>query len=106
MQHRYFVDFRHGISVFAYGIAVLGTPPPPNVPLFCLKEIQLNKPRDLFAWWLSDRNQVQDNKLDWKSSLEHKLILLTNVGENCVLITYNGKISFNFIDIAAWVIVT
>ena len=29
MQYRYFVDFLHGISVFAnfsYGIAVLGTP--------------------------------------------------------------------------------
>ena len=29
MRYRYFVDFRHGISVFAnfsYGIAVLGTP--------------------------------------------------------------------------------
>ena len=37
MQYRYFVDFRLGILVFAnfsYGIAVLGTPPPPpNVPL-------------------------------------------------------------------------
>ena len=37
-RYRHFVDFRHGISVlanFAYGIAVLGTPPPPtpNVPL-------------------------------------------------------------------------
>ena len=35
MQYRYFVDFRHGISVFAnflYGIAGLGTPqcPPPQ----------------------------------------------------------------------------
>ena len=33
MQYRYFVDFRHGISVFAnfsYGIAALGTP---NLPL-------------------------------------------------------------------------
>ena len=38
--------------------------------------------------------------------MEHKLILFTNVGENSVLITYHGKISFNFIDIAAWVIVT
>ena len=30
MRYRYFVDFRHGIAVFAnfsYGIAVLGTPP-------------------------------------------------------------------------------
>ena len=112
MRYRH-VDFRQGISVlanFAYGIAVLGTlpppPPPPMSPSFCLKEIQLNKPTDLFAWWLSDRNQVQDYKLDWKNSLEHKLILFTNVGENCVLITYNGKISFNFIDIAAWVIAT
>ena len=29
MRYRYFVDFRHGIAVFAnfsYGIAVLGTP--------------------------------------------------------------------------------
>lgn len=29
MQYRYFVDFRHGVSVFAnfsYGFAVLGTP--------------------------------------------------------------------------------
>ena len=38
MRYRYFVDFRHGISVFAnfsYGIAVLGTAqcPPPNSPL-------------------------------------------------------------------------
>ena len=38
MRYRYFVDFRHGISVFAnfsYGIAVLGTPQcsPPNSPL-------------------------------------------------------------------------
>ena len=34
MRYRYFVD-RHGISVFAnfsYGIAVLGTPPPPQCP--------------------------------------------------------------------------
>ena len=33
MQYRYFVDFRHGISVFANfsnGIAVLATPPPPR----------------------------------------------------------------------------
>ena len=52
------------------------------------------------------QKQVQDNKLDWKNSLEHELILFTNVGENCVLITYNGKISFNFIDIATWVVVT
>ena len=32
MRYRYFVDFRHGISVcanFSYGFAVLGTPPPP-----------------------------------------------------------------------------
>ena len=32
MRYRYFVDFRHGIAVFAnfsYGIAVV----PPNVPL-------------------------------------------------------------------------
>ena len=47
------------------------------------------------------QKQVQDNKLEWKNSLEHKLILFTNVGENRVLITYHGKISFNFIDIAA-----
>ena len=35
MRYRYFVDFRHGISVFANfsnGIAVLGTPPPPKAP--------------------------------------------------------------------------
>ena len=34
MRYRYFFD-RHGISVFAsfcYGIAVLGTPPPPKCP--------------------------------------------------------------------------
>ena len=33
MRYRYFVDFRHGISVFANfscGIAVLGTAPPPS----------------------------------------------------------------------------
>ena len=110
MRYRHFVDFRHGISVlanFAYGIAVLGTPPPhPQCPPH-------------FVWkrfsWITQQiclpggfqqKQVQDNKLDWKNSLEHKLTLFTNVGENCVLITYNGNISFNFIDIAAWVIVT
>ena len=111
MRYRHFVDFRHGISVlanFAYGIAVLGTPPPPHPqcpPHFVWKR---------FSWitqqiCLPDgfqQKQVQDNKLDWKNSLEHKLTLFTNVGENCVLITYNGNISFNFIDIAAWVIVT
>ena len=35
MQYRYFIDFWHGISIFAYfsyGIAVLGTPQcPPSV---------------------------------------------------------------------------
>ena len=37
MRYRYFVDFRHGISVFAnfsYGIVVLGTPQcPPHLKL-------------------------------------------------------------------------
>ena len=40
MQYRYFVDFRHGVSVFAnfsYGFAVLGTP---NVPLNNLYKVQ------------------------------------------------------------------
>ena len=60
MRYRHFVDFRHGISVlanFAYGIAVLGTPrlPPPMSPSFCLKEVQLNNPADLFARWLSTK---------------------------------------------------
>ena len=37
MRYRYLDDFPRGILVFAifsYGIAVLGTPPPPNVPLY------------------------------------------------------------------------
>ena len=37
MRYRCLDDFPRGISVFAIfsnGIAVLGTPPPPNVPLF------------------------------------------------------------------------
>ena len=36
MRYRYLDDFRSGVSVFAifsYGIAALGTPPPPNIPL-------------------------------------------------------------------------
>ena len=43
MQYRYFVHFRHGISVFAnfsYGIAVLGTPqcpPHSSTPTICGK---------------------------------------------------------------------
>ena len=92
MRYRHFVDSRHGISVlanFAYGIAVFSW----ITQQICLPDGFQQK-------------QVQDNKLDWKNSLEHKLTLFTNVGENCVLITYNGNISFNFIDIAAWVIVT
>ena len=46
MRYRYFVDFRHGISVFANfsnGIAVLATPPPGNIRealcLFCWPQL-------------------------------------------------------------------
>ena len=37
MRYRYFVDFRHGIAVFAnfsYGIAVLGTPQCPLIKTY------------------------------------------------------------------------
>ena len=40
MRYWYFVDFWHGISVFAnfffYGIALLGTPPAPPPPSMAL----------------------------------------------------------------------
>ena len=93
------------LTVLLYWLPPPPTPHPQCPPHFVWKR---------FSWitqqiCLPDgfqQKQVQDNKLDWKNSLEHKLTLFTNVGENCVLITYNGNISFNFIDIAAWVIVT
>ena len=47
MQYRYFVDFRHAISVFtnfSYGIAVLGTP---NIPLHMYIEYRLLPEVDL-----------------------------------------------------------
>ena len=68
MRYRHFVDFRHGISVFAnfcYGTAVLGTPKCP--PHFVSKEIQLNNPADLSAMKALRHKQVRDNKLDWKN---------------------------------------
>ena len=34
-------------------------PPPPMSPSFCLKEVQLNNPADLFARWLSDKSKYK-----------------------------------------------
>ena len=50
LRYRYFVDFRHGISVFAnfsYGIAVLRTPPPPQCPPQLLKKSETLKTLDV-----------------------------------------------------------
>ena len=68
MRYRYFVDFRHGISVFgnfSHGIAVLGTPQCPPLQIIIDNQNIVKVKETNFPGVILDEN------LDWKSEISH-----------------------------------